>query len=129
LRLLLDAHIWISSVLDESRLTKRVHEELADPANELWLSSASIWEAFPLHSKGRVWLSDEPIEWSKAAAPFAREAPLTHEIAAHASGLRWDHRDPVDRFIAATASVLGLTLVTADEKLPGFGAISTLANR
>jgi PIN domain nuclease of toxin-antitoxin system len=39
------------------------------------------------------------------------------------------HRDPADRFLAATAQVLDLTLVTADEKLLGLGTIRTLANR
>jgi PIN domain nuclease of toxin-antitoxin system len=37
--------------------------------------------------------------------------------------------DPADRFLAATAKVLKLTLVTADQKLLGLGEISTLANR
>jgi len=39
------------------------------------------------------------------------------------------HPDPADRFLAATAQVLGLTLVTADERLLGLGEIKTLANR
>lgn len=39
------------------------------------------------------------------------------------------HSDPADRFLAATARVLGLTLVTADERLLGLGEIATLANR
>jgi PIN domain nuclease of toxin-antitoxin system len=39
------------------------------------------------------------------------------------------HPDPADRFLAATAQVFGLTLVTADERLLGLGEIDTLANR
>jgi PIN domain nuclease of toxin-antitoxin system len=39
------------------------------------------------------------------------------------------HQDPADRFLAATAEVLGLTLVTADHRLLGLGTIATLANR
>jgi len=39
------------------------------------------------------------------------------------------HADPADRFLAATAKVLDLTLVTADEKLLGLGSIQSLANR
>ena len=37
--------------------------------------------------------------------------------------------DPADRFLVATAQVLGLTLVTADERLLGLEEIRTLANR
>jgi len=38
-------------------------------------------------------------------------------------------QDPADRILAATAQVLDLTLVTADERLLGLGNIRTLANR
>ena len=58
-----------------------------------------------------------------------REAPLTHEIVVAALGLALSHQDPADRFLAATASVLGLTLVTADQRLLGLGNIAILANR
>ena len=39
------------------------------------------------------------------------------------------HQDPADRILAATAEVLNLTLVTADERLLGLGTIRTMANR
>ena len=46
-----------------------------------------------------------------------------------ADQLPLSHSDPADRFLVATAEVLGLTLVTADERLLGLGEIKTLANR
>lgn len=58
-----------------------------------------------------------------------REAPLTHEIVVATQELPLSHRDPADRFLAATASVLGLTLVTADAHLLGLGTIATLGNK
>jgi PIN domain nuclease of toxin-antitoxin system len=39
------------------------------------------------------------------------------------------HQDPADRFLAATARVYDLTLVTSDERLLGSRRIATLANR
>jgi PIN domain nuclease of toxin-antitoxin system len=39
------------------------------------------------------------------------------------------HADPADRFLAATAKVLDLTLVTADENLLNLSEIVTLPNR
>jgi PIN domain nuclease of toxin-antitoxin system len=39
------------------------------------------------------------------------------------------HSDPADRFLAATAKTLNLTLVTADHRLLGLGNIATMANR
>jgi PIN domain nuclease of toxin-antitoxin system len=58
-----------------------------------------------------------------------REAPLTHEVVMAAQQLPFDHPDPADRFLAATAEVFALTLVTADVRLLGLGTIGTLANR
>ena len=46
-----------------------------------------------------------------------REAPLTRDIALASRQLHFTHEDPADRILAATAYVMGLTLVTADERL------------
>jgi PIN domain nuclease of toxin-antitoxin system len=129
LKLLLDTHIWLWSLQDVQRLGRRVQHELKDSSNELWLSPISTWEALTLHAKGRIRLHGNLAEWvTRATAPL-REAPLTHEIALVARELKLSHQDPADRFLAATAQVLDLTLVTADSNLLGLGEISTLANR
>ena len=39
------------------------------------------------------------------------------------------HPDPADPFLAATAQVLDLTLLTADERLLGLEEFKTLLNR
>jgi len=43
--------------------------------------------------------------------------------------VRLDHEDPADRFLAATADVYELTLVTADDRLLRGKGFRTLANR
>lgn len=102
---------------------------MKDTANEVWLSPISVWEVLTLNMKGRVRLHGDLAEWvASATAPF-REAPLTHEVALAAHRLSLLQRDPADRFLAATAQVLDLTLVTADAQLLGLGEIATLANR
>jgi PIN domain nuclease of toxin-antitoxin system len=129
LRLLLDTHIWLWSVEDPERLGKRVLQELGEINNELWLSPISTWEVLTLNSKGRIRLSLSVGEWvARATAPFL-EAPLTHDIALAARQLPMSNQDPADRFLAATAQVLDLTLVTADAQLLGLGEIATLGNR
>lgn len=128
MRLLLDTHIWLWIVMEPKHLTRRIASELRDPENELWLSPVSTWEALTLNRKGRVHLQGDLTDWIARATANTREAPLTHEIALIAEHLPL-HPDPADRFLAATAKVLGLTLVTADERLLGLGDIATLANR
>jgi PIN domain nuclease of toxin-antitoxin system len=129
LNLLLDTHIWLWSLEDGKRLGKTVLAELRSPENQVWISPISTWEVLLLHARGRIHLSTDPGTWiARATAPMS-EAPLTHEIALAAQNLPWEHKDPADRFLAATARVLRLTLVTADTNLLGLGDISTLANR
>lgn len=129
MRLLLDTHIWLWSLNDLDRVGRRVQQEMRDPANEIWLSPISTWEALVLSAKGRLQLPEPLLEWvAQATAPF-REAPLTHEIALVSRQLLVPHQDRADRFLAATAKVLNLTLVTADAHLLGLGEIATLANR
>ena len=129
MRFLLDTHIWLLSLHDPSRLGKRVLEELSNPENELWLSPISTWEALMLNAKGKIRLPADLSHWVAQATTPMREAPLTHEIALAARQLPLPHNDPADRFLAATAQTLHLTLVTADQNLLGLGDISTLANR
>jgi len=128
LKLLLDTHIWLWGLREPNRLGPRTLSNLRDSANEIWLSPISTWEALLLHSKGKIRLKVDLVEWLAESTEGTREAPLTHEIALVAQQLPL-HRDPADRFLAATAKVLDLTLVTADERLLGLGNIRTLANR
>ena len=129
MRLLLDTHIWLWSLNEPRRLGQRVLRELRNSENELWLSPISTWEALTLNAKGRIQLPQDLSRWVAQATGPLREAPLTHEIALAARQVPLLHNDPADRFLAATAQLLRLTLVTADMNLLGLGEISTLANR
>ena len=128
MRLLLDTHIWLWTLSDPKRLGRRVLQQVKNEANELWLSPISTYEALTLHYKGRFEIDENLTEWLVRATAGTREAPLTHEIALVARQLPL-HQDPADRILAATAEVLDLTLVTADERLLGLGTIRTMANR
>lgn len=128
MNLLLDTHIWIWSKLEPKRLGKRVTQELSSSVNDLWLSPVSVWETIVLMQKGRIRV-DNPFAWVERAAEQLREAPLTQEIVRTGLALPLPHADPADRFLAATAKVLNLTLVTGDQRLLGLGDIRSLANR
>jgi len=128
-KLLLDTHIWLWSLGEPHRLGRRTRRELESGNNELWLSPVSTWEAFLLNARGRIRLHGSLAAWLERATANLQEAPLTHEIVLAAQQLPLPHPDPADRFLAATAHVLDLTLVTADERLLGLGEIKTLANR
>ncbi len=131
MKLLLDTHIWLWSLLEPKRLSRRVTKELEDPASELWLSPISLWELLILSEKGRVVLDEAPEAWilrALRALPL-REAPVTHEVARETARIQLPHRDPADRFLMATAKVFALTLVTADEHLLKSSEVPLLANQ
>jgi PIN domain nuclease of toxin-antitoxin system len=109
MNLLLDTHIWLWSVLEPERLSRRVAKEIQDVSNELWLSPISVWELIVLWQKRRL-IPGEDIEgWVPR--------------------LQLSTRDPADRFLLATAKVFELTLVTADEHLLKTRDVPLLADR
>lgn len=133
MNLLLDTHIWLWSHAEPERLTKRVAAALGDDGNQLWLSPISIWEFLLLAEHGRVRVRDgiAPPDWVETALSRVpmRDAPLSREVAIRSRSVRLDHEDPADRFLAATADVFELTLVTADDRVLRGRGFRTLANR
>lgn len=130
MRLLLDTHIWLWGMIDPSRLGRRTAAALDDPASELWLSPVSVWEALMLAERGRVELLPDAERWVRASLerlPF-REAPLNAEVAIASRTLKVASDDPADRFLAATARVYELTLVTADARLRKVPHVTVLPN-
>jgi PIN domain nuclease of toxin-antitoxin system len=130
MKLLLDTHIWIWSVGDAKRLSRRVAKALEDVRNELWLSPVSIWEAMLLHRKGRLKTPEGFSTWVTRALttmPLS-EAPLTFEVAAAMTEVNLPHTDPADLFLAASARAFGLTLVTSDRNLIRTKEISVMEN-
>lgn len=83
------------------------------------LSSVSVWEAALLVARGRLEIGESFRQWVEDAtsAVPVREAPLTNEVAIRSHELEMPTSDPADRFLAATALVHGLTLLTVDRRL------------
>lgn len=129
MKLLLDTHIWLWAEMTPEKLTAPVRAAIEN-AQERWLSPVTLWESALLAQKGKLDLGPEPLEWLRQTlreSPM-RDAPLTREVALVSRSLTALHEDPADRFLAATAMVHDLTLVTADRLLIEAPGIPTLAN-
>ena len=81
-----------------------------------------------LNARGTIRLPVNLAEWLTRATALMREAPFTYDIVLAAQQLPLPHRDPADRFLAATAQIMDLTLVTSDDNLLGLGTIRTMKN-
>lgn len=87
-------------------------------SGEVAVSAISFWECAMLAEKGRIVLPLAIEGWRTGLLGAGLlEIPLDGRIALAAAGFADLHRDPADRFIAASAGVRNATLVTADEKL------------
>ena len=117
--------------MQPDRLSRRVARILANPQNELWLSPISIWEITILCRKGRLRLHPDIATWVAKSASDLQivEAPLTMEVALAIPSISFSHGDPADHFLAASAKVFDLTLITADDHLLALSDIHVLANR
>ena len=130
MRLLLDTHIWIWALHSPEKLGRRVRRELQRAGNELYLSPVSIWEAHHLVRRKRLRLQQGFAQWLDdvmARVPL-REAPFTFAVAADASRIELPQSDLGDIFLAATALVFDLTLVTSDSQLLACSWLKTLPN-
>ena len=128
MKLLLDTHIWIWLTDHPRRLGRKASNMLQNPRHELWLSPISIVEALTLHSKGKVLLHGDLMDWVAQSSLGTKSAPFTPEVALSTRQFPMD-MDPADRILAATALEFDLTLVTADQRLLDLGNIKTLASR
>ncbi len=124
---LLDTHIWLWALEDSPRLPRGLRRTIVRSAKNCWLSPISIWELGLLVSRGRYYIDLPLSEWIEDSRQrFAfREAILTNQIAIVSCDLDIPGRDPADRFLAATALVNELTLMTADNRLSDLDWLTT----
>lgn len=119
MKFLLDTHVILWSAAKPEKLPSKIVEELKKELNELWFSPISVWEILLLAEKGRVVIKadhEKSIRKMFKKLPF-REAVINQEVAIQSRKINLPHQDPADRFLAATAIVYDLTLVTADRRL------------
>jgi PIN domain nuclease of toxin-antitoxin system len=117
-RLLLDTHVALWAVIDSPRLDPEVRSRLLDPANDVVVSAASVWEIAIKHAlrRDRMPVSGETALGHFCASGY-RLLPVTPEHAAAVETLPPLHRDPFDRMLTAQAAQEPLVLVTHDPVL------------
>ncbi|HEY0872656.1 MAG TPA: type II toxin-antitoxin system VapC family toxin [Vicinamibacterales bacterium] len=116
MKLLLDTCTFLWLITDAPELSAAARARFANPANEVFLSSASAWEIAIKWQRGRLPLPQQP----GVFVPHQREAhgiaalAIDEESALHVTRLPDLHRDPFDRMLVSQAIVHGLVLLTPD---------------
>ena len=116
MRLLLDTHIFLWYILKDARLPLRWHTLLRDPANMVFLSAVSVWEACIKYQLGKLPLPNEPAEFLplQRAAHQIEAMPVSEDCLRHLRTLPFIHKDPSDRILLCQAIENNCLLVTDD---------------
>jgi len=118
MRLLIDTHVYLWSVTDDPKLTKAARKLILE-AEEVFVSSASIWEAAIKVGLGKL-QADVDMLVSEIEVSGFKELPVRAVHAALVRSLPDIHRDPFDRLLVAQAMSEPLRLVTADGYLSSY---------
>jgi PIN domain nuclease of toxin-antitoxin system len=121
MRLLLDTHALIWFLTNNSRLSKRGQQAIADPGNEALASAVSGYEIVYKQRARQLdaQIGDElPIMLRRARIGVH---PIDLETAIEAARLPGPHRDPWDRLLMAQARLGSMTVVTVDPVFRDYG--------
>jgi PIN domain nuclease of toxin-antitoxin system len=119
--IVLDTHIWVWWVHNETQLNDRQRELIREHEDEgLGVSIFSCWEVAKLVELERLSLHCSIDEWLETALqyPGVQLLALTPEIVVESTQLRDEfHRDPADQLIVATARIYDCPLLTVDDRI------------
>lgn len=122
----LDTHALLWWALDPGRLSPVAASCLRDMDRDGGFASAiSIWELGIKIQRGKLDLGIPIEEFARRieSSAIVELLPVNTSTWLRSLGLTWDHRDPADRVIVATALLQGVPLVTADEEIHRFGGV------
>jgi PIN domain nuclease of toxin-antitoxin system len=113
MRLLLDTHALLWWLGDEEKLSAAARAPIADPANEVLVSVASLWEIVVKHRVGKLHADIGAIERAMGRDGFTR-LPITAAHLAVLAALPQHHRDPFDHLLIAQAISEAAVFVSQD---------------
>ena len=122
MRLLLDTHVFLWYIAADAKLPTAFRTAIQNPANEVFLSVVSVWEAVIKYQLGKLPLPAPPADY----LPRRRDAhgiaslPIDEGSMPYLAGLPLLHRDPFDRLIVAQAIQHGLTVATVDAEVAAY---------
>ena len=121
---LLDTHIFLWWLSDANRLSKEVFDIISDSSNQIYVSSASIWEIAIKESIGKIEI-DANLDTIIEECGFL-ELKISTKCANAVKSLPPIHKDPFDRMLIAQAKQWTLTLITIDQFIVKYRDIKVL---
>ena len=132
MRYLLDTHVLFWAMSEENKLSSHVLDMINDPDNEIYFSTASVWEVVIKHAKSA---SSMPISGSDFLQGCLKAGfeplPIENEHVLAVSKLKRkknepSHNDPFDRVLIAQAKTEKMIFITHDHLLGGYSEKNVL---
>lgn len=122
-RLLLDTHLLLWWLSDDSRLPAEVLERVLAPESEVFVSQVSLWELAIKLSIGRLRVDLGELERQVPLQGFRwLQIHNAHLLAVAELEAQGNHRDPFDRLLICQSRVEPMLLLTCDHQLKSYGA-------
>lgn len=122
---LLDTHSFLWAAIAPEKLPAKVRRVIADPAQEIHVSTVSFWEISLKFALGKLELSGcTPEDLVTVARDMGLDivAPTPEEAAGFHRLPRQAHRDPFDRMLIWQCLCRSWTFVTKDGALADYTA-------
>jgi len=122
MRLLLDTHAFLWFVANDSQLSTTARDLIRSGGNELWYSTASLWEIAIKLNLGKLKLGGPFPDFIEQQLDGNRVQvlPITLAHLSVVSQLALHHRDPFDRLIIAQAIAEDLPVISIDQKFDSY---------
>lgn len=130
--IVLDTHTliwWIDGPQKLSKKARKIIEKEKTKEGNILVSSISTLEIYRLVKNGKLQLINHVDSWLEKieSLPAVRFIPIDNRIAAYSINLPdFDHKDPADRIIIATALNTGAKLVTSDRKILNYHHVQSI---
>ena len=124
MRILLDTHIYLWWLQDSPRLSVQARSNI-ESATEVYVSSASLWEAAIKIGIGKLDADITELAEHISLSGFI-ELPVIAKHSIQLARLPELHRDPFDRMLIAQAMCEPLRLITADQQLVSYSELVDL---
>jgi PIN domain nuclease of toxin-antitoxin system len=123
LRLLLDTHALLWTLDENPRLSETARAAIGNPANELLISSVSMFEIATKHRLGKLpEFAAIARDFPAILADFEHSAlPIGMAHGALAGALDIPHKDPFDRLLIAQARIEQVPIISNEKLFDAFG--------
>ena len=126
MRILLDTHILLWALENNPKLPERAYQLISDETNELFFSTASVWEITIKHlaKPDKMLISGEDLAHLCEQAGY-NALPILNQHVFQLNTLKRPenappHHDPFDRMMIAQAKAEKIIFMTHDALLPDY---------